>query len=132
MSLEKEFIPYEQTVALKELCFKEECFGGYTIYTDGDIKLSTHYNSYSQAQAPTFAQSFRFFREKYSMQATIEPTKDQHRFELGFNYWIWNTKTDEEWFTEPRDKPAGDYIFDTYEEAELACLKKLIELVKNK
>lgn len=130
--MNKEFVPYEIALELKELGFKEECFGGYTIYTDGDIKLTTHYNSHSQVQSSTFSQAFRFFREKYSMQATIEPTKDQHRFELGFNYWIWNTKTDEEWFTEPRDKPAGDYIFDTYEEAELACIVKLIELVKSK
>ena len=142
MSLEKEFIPYEQALALKELGFDEPCFCYWYWYTQQgsfpsirgkDIQFNGWKNyPDSNTVAPLYQQAFRFFREKYSIQATIEPTKDQHRFELGFNYWIWNTKTDEEWFTEPRDRPAGDYIFDTYEEAELACLKKLIELVKSK
>ena len=130
--MEKEFIPYEQALALKELGFDEPCFGHYS---NGELVYSNHTNNTMQRfrySAPLYQQAFRWFREKYSIQSTIEPTKDQHRFELGFNYWIWNTKTGEEWFTEPKNRPAGDYVFDSYEEAEIECLKKLIEIVKNK
>lgn len=140
--MEKYFIPYEIALGLKELGFDEPCFGYYepnknlNYFEKHILKDFPYLTKNSEYQdlcaAPTFSQTFRWFREKYNIQATIEPTKDQHRFELGFNYWIWNTKTAEEWFTEPRDRPAGDYVFDTYEEAELACLVKLIEIVKEK
>jgi len=133
--MENEFISYTEALALKELGFNQPCFGYYT----GDKKhLLIRPNMGRRNEdlndvvctAPLYQQAFRWFREKYKIQATIEPTKDQHRFELGFNYWIWNTETAEEWFTEPRDRPAGDYIFDSYGEAELECLKKLIEIIK--
>ena len=73
---------------------------------------------------------FRWFREQYDWQSSIEATKDQHSHELGFNYWIWNNKTGEEYHTMPKNKPSGDWCFKTYEEAELACIIKLIELAK--
>lgn len=131
----KEFIPYEQALALKELGFNEPCM--YIFDKQRNNLMCPIYGLFENEEpnrflnAPLYQQSFRWFREKYSIQSTIEPTKDQHRFELGFNYWIWNTKTGEEWFTEPKNRPAGDYVFDSYEEAELECLKKLIEIVKN-
>ena len=143
--MKNEFVSYEIALALKELGFDEPCLI-YWVFDGVKITFSTSHNKSGWSMigfknnqmikkaglctAPTFSQAFRWFREKCSIQATIEPTKDQHRFELGFNYWIWNTKTAEEWFTEPRDRPAGDYVFDTYREAELECLKKLISIVK--
>jgi hypothetical protein len=138
--MEAEFIPYEQALALKDLGFNEPCLGYYVgkdkeVYMSNEI-LSAPFQFRLESKttfvAPTFSQAFRWFREKHSIQATIEPTKDQHRFELGFNYWIWNTKTAEEWFTEPKDRPAGDYVFDSYEEAELECLIKLIKIINEK
>jgi hypothetical protein len=134
--MEKEFIPYEQALALKELGFDEKCLSCY-LYEVETFSWELNYQISNNSipwiiSAPLYQQAFRWFREKCSIQATIEPTKDQHRFELGFNYWIWNTKTAEEWFTEPRDRPAGDYVFDTYEEAELECLKKLIQITNEK
>jgi hypothetical protein len=74
--------------------------------------------------------TFRWFREQYDWQATIEATSDQHSHKLGYNYWIWNHKTGEEHHTMPNNRPSGDWIFETYEGAELACIIKLIELVK--
>jgi hypothetical protein len=136
--MEKEFVTYEQALALKELGFDEPCIGYYENNGKNNLLVTDSVNftntdlKVEGISSPLYQQAFRWFREKCSIQATIEPTKDQYRFELGFNYWIWNTKTAEEWFTEPRDRPAGDYVFDTYEEAELACLEKLIEIVKEK
>jgi len=135
--MEKEFVSYEQALALKELGFDDKTLKSYdtsVILVNGKYLLDDWYDvsTVDEVKAPLHQQAFRWFREKFSIQATIEPTKDQYRFELGFNYWIWNTKTGEEWFTEPKDRPAGDYVFDTYEEAELECLKKLIEITKEK
>ena len=128
----QEFVPYEQALALKELGFDEPCFG---YYSEGELILNSHTNNHMQRfrySAPTFSQAFRWFRDEYNWQHSIEPTADQHNHQLGYNYWIWNYKSGEEHYTMPKNKPTGDWKFKTYEEAELACLRKLIEIVKNK
>lgn len=57
--------------------------------------------------------TFRFFRDKYKLHAVI--TYDENDFYEGIvKYTKLNGK------------------FNTYEEAELACLKKLIEITKHK
>jgi len=130
----KEFIPYEQALALQQLGFNEECFGTW-FELEGKYSVIIRNNLYGndlQTPSPLRQQSFRFFREKYEWQHSIEPTADQHSHQLGYNYWIWNYKTGEEYHTMPKNRPSGDWEYKTYEEAELECLKKLIEIVKNK
>lgn len=60
--------------------------------------------------APTKSQAFRWFRKKYD--AHIHPTKFMPNIYI-VQYGLWTSKT-----------------FDTYEEAENACIDKLIELAK--
>ena len=117
--MEKEFIPYEQALALKELGFDEVCFGSY--YNNGDFTNYLNIDGKTQSNnvilAPLYQQAFRWFREKYNIWNWIE------RF----------TESDFYIFQIPSanlEKIQGYYK--TYEEAELECLKKLIELVKNK
>ena len=123
--MEKEFIPYKQALILLELGFNEECYklwrqlgmtNTYTL-TDEVRDSQSHFN------APTFSQAFRWFREKYNIEHNNRPVKkfdtDKSR-EISFyidGYFISNLR-----FT--TDK--------THEEAELECLKKLIEIVKTK
>jgi hypothetical protein len=96
--MEKEFIPYEQALALKELGFDEPCFGAWVnneLFITENEKPKIQSLSINQCTAPLYQQAFRFLREKYGLE--------------------------------------GDYsMLNTYEEAELECLKKLIEIVKNK
>ena len=136
--MKTEFIPYEQSLELKDLGFDKPCFGYYvkgdeyenwTFYREGGTFFASDFPEH--ILAPTFSQAFRWFREKYNWQHSIDPTSDQHSFELGYNYWIWNYKTGEEYHTMPKNRPTGDWEFETYEEAELACLKKIIEILKN-
>ena len=150
-TLEKEFVPYEQALALKELGFDEPCFANYTVIPEDEIDWFTipeqgitdktsfgsskNYNSKSFEEegtisAPTFSQAFRWFREKRDWQHSIEPTADQYSHQLGYNYWIWNYKTGEEYHTMPKNRPSGDWEYKSYEEAELACLIKLIEICR--
>ena len=139
--MNKEFIPYEQALALKELGFDEPCFGYYYTTNGKDWRFAEKSEYYRlddeinigskfSLLAPTYSQAFRWFREKYGWQHSIDATSDQHSFELGYNYWIWNYKTGEEYHTMPQNCPSGDWEFEKYEDAELACLIKLIELVK--
>ena len=125
--MNKEFIPYEQALALKELGFDEPCFvfyygDGYGPTDDTIFKTSTDSNP---CNAPLYQQAFRWFREKYSLFGCI----DLH------------TSTPIHWYIRIDDIIKNDYVyhsedenlkFDTYEEAELKCLKKLIEIVKEK
>jgi hypothetical protein len=132
--MEAEFVPYEQALALKELGFDESCFGyfdpllgDYTIINSDCINpkptLFNHNSSSIVVSAPTFSQAFRFFREKYNLHSTIaliSNSDTERRYMVMIDY-IYPHKAIME-FEE----------YETHEEAELECLKKLIEIVKNK
>jgi thymidylate synthase len=125
--MKKEFIPYEQALALKELGFDEPCFGWYDSEYQ-EILNYDHTHNYcgwlngNHCSAPTFSQSFRWFREKYGLEGVIQQAKD-------FTWYRWEISQ----YNEDGKKYVADwYEYKTYEEAELACLNKLIEIVKNK
>ena len=135
--MEKEFVPYTEALALKELGFDEPCFGFYTYkseirrYTNFDGELNdfqTIKNSKitmgdNWATSPTYSQAFRWFREKYDLRIWIESNYGVLKFE----YVIATTNPN---FI---DKHFNDLLsYRTHEEAELACLIKLIEIVKKK
>ena len=123
--MKKEFIPYNEALALKELGFDELCFGYYN--TMGFNKNFNIKNSNNLIESenikgnwctvPTFSQAFRWFREKYKLHSTITSISQES--------WQWH-------ITKPGESLGKLYNEDfyTYEEAELACLKKLIEIVK--
>jgi hypothetical protein len=116
--MEKEFIPYEQALALKELGFDEHCFGWYN-WTGNDLTLTNNsYVDINPTNAPLYQQAFRWFREKYKLELPIG--KD----DIGRYYF--SVKKSKKLYDET------DYCFESYEEAELECLKKLIEIVKSK
>ena len=126
--MEKEFIPYEQALALKELGFDIQCFA----YWNGNKELdhsmreriveTSNYNKGVCISAPFYQQAFRWFREKYGLIGCVDPIyKDESR--TAFNYWFFIADYEQ---TEEED----DLSFGAYEEAELACLRKLIEIVK--
>jgi len=115
--MKNEFIPYEQALELKEIGFDEPCFG--KIYADGGSEqLSYPYKNSDQigkvtsCSAPLYQQVFRWFRENYDLHYNIDyvSAADIFKYEL----WI----------------KGRIYKYNTYEEAELACLNKLIEIAK--
>ena len=139
--LEKEFVPYNLAKQIKQLVFKQECFGYYI-----DVEVANPFlvkNIINDDQggyftlAPTFSQAFRWFREKYDL--VIEPcvpfqrlysTEEDHFEILEFGYRIYSF---DQYRGGLRDKIEWDgYDNSNEEEAELECLKKLIEIVTNK
>jgi hypothetical protein len=70
--------------------------------------------------APLYQQAFRWFREKYQSTIHIYQYQDTQRWDFD----IYDNIPKEEDFCNPS--------YNTYEEAELACLKKLIEMVNGK
>jgi hypothetical protein len=127
--MNKEFILYKQALALKELGFDEPCFGWW--FADEEMLIidkSTKSTSENIIQAPLYQQAFKWFREKYGLFAEITLWGDG----LGYISMIKEIKQEE--FIEVYQKAIIDRGLPTwsYEEAELECLKKLIEIVKEK
>lgn len=127
--MEKEFVPYEQALELKQLGFDEECFSYYT-YPEGKFSNVLSFNSYKntalKTSSPTFSQAFRWFREKYKLYCEIRTfvwSYDNNK--LGFNITTYLNPLSTE-----TSKVMHPQVYESYEEAELACLIKLIEIVK--
>ena len=109
--MKKEFVPYQEALELKELGFDRTCLAEYC---DRVFYLTTGRNNLSNKtfiSAPLYQQAFRWFREKY-----------------GYYYPIHRTTNNTNQILYSIGPYVGDYF--TYEEAELACLRKLIEIVK--
>ena len=139
--MEKEFTPYQEALELKELGFDETCFG---YYVDGELRginlgmeelggvepyyqrlgfhtLSNHDIDNPNkivATAPTFSQVFRWFREKHHKCGWV--TESYFKGKKLYQYHISRLET---------LNIISDIIED-YDEAELECLRKLIEIIK--
>ena len=134
--MEKEFVPYEQALALKELGFDEPCLFWYNLSDDNKLATNAQFDSYNPVTytnttipkkssynkelksitAPLYQQAFRWFREKYNLhQIVLADEKGKYDIIVG-------------------ERISGSCLgqYETYEEAELECLKKLIEIVKTK
>ena len=123
-----DFILYPEALELKELGFDEPCLKFYAnkklvlaLDTDnGDINSKLNQYNPLYVSAPTFSQSFRFFREKHDLQYWM---RDGGYLGKCF-IKITGYKHDKIYISssEPME----------YEEAELECLRKLIEIAKQK
>jgi hypothetical protein len=119
--MEKEFIPYKEALAMKELGFDEECLNYYNEHKILGFlgrNLSIPKNE-MEVEAPLYQQAFRWFREKHNLKS--------------FPVYKGLTNDSKEWWDwfiigeEITYNTSG-----TYEEVKLDCLKRLIEIVKEK
>jgi hypothetical protein len=126
---EKDFIPYEQALELKELGFDEPCFGYYnTTWSKQNELLFPQYAGELEnwnemthlCSAPLYQQAFRWFREKCLLEGIVEQADDFYWYKFSVYFYG----------KEGKQKISNGLEFKTYEEAELECLKKLIEIVK--
>lgn len=125
--MNKEFIPYEEALVLKELGFDEECltFFGKDVkrlnsFGMSGLKMTNSMHEEIKSghiAAPLWQQAFRFFREKYQLHNGIYPYYDEYEFQIKD-------------FRLPTNTPINGGLM-KYEVAELECLKKLIEIIKN-
>lgn len=123
--MKKYFIPYELAKQLIELGFSEKTFD---VYNDGRFKMDSRYNI-PHTKKIIWEQAFEFFREKYNLHHSISILQRSCRYHF-------KIRTIE---CESELKPFGDskIIYEDgprkkYEDIELDCLKKLIEIVKIK
>ena len=140
----KDLVPYQESYELKQLGFDEPCFGFYTYkrelrrYTNFDGELNDFQTLKNSSitmgdgwcTAPTFSQAFRFFREKYKLVHEI----CEHPKEM-IDYVASASKGERYLPTYSYGYSSGGHyrpISNTYvyEEAEIGCLRKFIEIVK--
>jgi len=120
--MKNEFIPYEQALALKGLGFDEPCIA---LYNEECKTLHLSLNLVNKKPyfcAPLYQQAFRWFRQKHNILATVYSNASGYLYEWSDNVG----GTHRGW--SDCEGPNDGGVWDTYEEAELACLKKLIEL----
>jgi len=115
--MEKEFIPYEQTSSLIALGFNEPVIAHRQ---DGlDICLLKQPEVLlTDLSMILYQQAFRWFRENYDWTIKVN--------QVSKNNWSYTLSNF------PNDKKYYGELCQTYEEAELACLTKLIEIVEQK
>jgi hypothetical protein len=134
----KDFTLYAEALAIKELGFDKPCLGRWLVITKwekptGEVRLQIGFNAETwdknQCFAPTYSQAFRFFREEYDLDIDIS-RNDQEMID-------YVERKGEKYL--PKYKYGysnGTFISIgtcmKYEEAEVACLRKLIAIVKNK
>lgn len=116
----KDFVPYyDEALAVKELGFDEFCFATIDqtdyVHIKGTKKPPRGSMVYDTIDCPTFSQAFRFFREKIVFRLSEFKDKQGKRFSV---VTINDANFKEE--------------YSTYEQAELECLRKLIEICKSK
>jgi hypothetical protein len=121
-TMDKEFVKYEQSLALKELGFNKPCLAYWNYHTQ-ELNYNSHpstFHSEDVIQLPLKQQVFRWFQNKYKWYHTMDfcrkvyPSTNQYKWKI--------------------DIGLGDVFFigwaDTYEEAENAAIDKLIEIAK--
>ena len=133
--MNKEFVNYEIALALKELGFNESCFGCYQLSELRDYKKGLDvswimtlnilngyriYDDKTQTSAPLKQQVFTWFQNKYNWYHTMDfrrkeyPSTNQYKWKIDIGL--------------VDVFPMG--WADTYEEAENACIDKLISILK--
>jgi len=124
--MKSQFISYKQAIEIKELGFDEDCFLYWYKANNGYILVKEKKQTFQQyILAPTFSQAFRFFRDKKLSDYCI--CRYQGRNDGGiYYYYVINHDFGIE---ETKHYKEG---FFSYEEAESACLDKLIEIIKTK
>ncbi len=126
----KEFVPYEFALKLKQLGFDLPTFG---YYQSTRLKLQfpllkseTQPQTYMREEdcsAPTYSQAFRWFRDEHQLDTSINTVYSKYNDTISKKYG--GVIDDKSVFTNVS-------FYDTYEEAELACLDKLIQIVEPK
>jgi len=134
----KEFVPYTLALKLKKLGFDEPCLAYYdeqgkhypmgTVVGPNTIHFGTFLPSIQKGASalltgsPLYSQAFKWFRDKHNLIGGIEYIAGQTPRTTWWDVYVVNH------FNTDVRKMGMKY--QPYEQAELACIRKLIELVK--
>jgi hypothetical protein len=145
--MNKEFIPYEQALELTALGFNEECLAVVNVNSYELKIINGSYNEELYLPIPLYQQAFRWFRNQHITKRSINEKGDYIEgnffmlpliFPNGYEIKLLKQSTsytivggrEIPFYAEP--EAVYKETTESYESAELACLKKLIEILKNK
>lgn len=123
--MKKQFVPYRQSLELKELGFNQECIARYwtNIF---QLRSPENFNSenhkINSVSAPIWQQCFNWIEDNYKIYVTMD--------NLILSYSI-VTITESEGIKIVRNMSANDY-FKSREEINLECLKELLQIINKK
>lgn len=127
--MKKYFCNYEQSLALKESGFNEFCFATFDEDKWFEIQdFEQNYDTFPShiISAPLKSQVFEWFRKEKDLYCEIRTfVWDYDKKELGFSIRTYLNPIDIE-----TERLIHSEVYKTYEEAESACIDKLIELLK--
>jgi hypothetical protein len=131
--MEKEFVSYEVALKLKELGFDEPCLTYYYELTSNlrthlaiDVRNAWTYSGNKKlgfTLAPLYQQAFKWIREKHNIDISINTIYSKYNE---------NTIKQYSGFIDTKTMYTNVGFYDNYEEAQLAGLQKMIEIIKNK
>jgi hypothetical protein len=120
--MNKDFVQYPEALELKGLGYPQN--GYFAWYAHDGLHYDSEYIeedfTYACCAAPTYSQAFRWFREKYNLEGIVQHAEERLWYKFHISTYLEYGK---------KNIHAG-FEYASYEEAELACLKKLIEIVK--
>jgi len=146
--LEKDFTSHQEALELKELGFDEPCIGFYKL---GDVDIyygtiiqeknhkfrnNTGLNIYGDLKekiaAPTYSQAFRWFREKHKLNSETPYLPNVEKYGIVVSDMTIKPKdlANNENLKRGAEVTNNFSQYETHEEAELACLRKMIEIIK--
>lgn len=133
--MQEQFIPYDLAVIMRDLGFDETTFTYYTRFSEYNIQLVTYSSATvkelfkdepeTYTKAPLWQQATAWFRER-GYYSHVELSN----FEGNISYSSKISFTNNSRFGLPHVNISNLHSFKTYEEARLACLEKLIEIVE--
>ena len=146
IELEKEFVPREQATALRDLGFNAKCMAYhgkqdtlmgmlYSNLYNGNMfhnAVATPSDKHLDVFAPTYRAAFKFFRKKYKMTHFINTHITDGKHSCAIIHDMFRKGNLHPDLITTGDKVGTAVVFDEYEDAELACLKKMITLALNK
>lgn len=132
-NIEELFLPYNESLELKKLGFNEPCFASidnfsktpYIPSKGGKYINSEFLLKRNKAACPLYSQAFKFFRDNYKLESEFKKVEEGYTFHC-FKNQEELVKSISKLFDDNRKK----YVYQTYEEAELECIKQLIKIVK--
>ena len=135
--MDKYFVTHSQAVALKELGFDMPCFRYVYIgdtgnnidrYEEVEPSRAKNYNKYFLCVSqPLKSQVFEWFRDKHNLYHEIRTFAwDYDKKELGFSIRTYLNPIDIE-----TERLIHSEVYETYKEAESACIDKLIEILQH-
>ena len=116
----KEFVPYKEAHALRNLGYQEDGFAWYG--DDKELYLSYITASQGLLIAPLWQQAFHFFRKKCQMECSVYPLTIDGVSTYGFEITLLGSV---------RTLGEGeDYV--SHQKAEIECLRAAIKLISDK